>query len=271
MHDNIKSKNEINENFTEWKTMLKCVNPSYAAAAALCFHCLLQHFPHAHTLAGARTHTDAHVRNTFARGWHFFPFSSVDLLVSMVSRIAHRKNVRRSVFFGCGKPGGIYAWVEIDFISRIAAIRRICRSTCQQNLHFCHRSVCAGVCSLSQSLLWFTICILLLVRSLCCVRCCVESIFASFDDPHNGLDVLIFHRHFEQGHHFGRKFSHWKWCQSLISHLFDKRFEWHLPRKRIDDFSTELTASKLFCISTKFCFRIWNELAKSSLSLSKFA
>lgn len=151
MHDNIKSKNEINENFTEWKTMLKCVNPSYAAAAALCFHCLLQHFPHAHTLAGARTHTDAHVRNTFARGWHFFPFSSVDLLVSMVSRIAHRKNVRRSVFFGCGKPGGIYAWVEIDFISRIAAIRRICRSTCQQNLHFCHRSVCAGVCSLSLS------------------------------------------------------------------------------------------------------------------------
>lgn len=47
-------------------------------------------------------------------------------------------------------------------------------------------------------------------------------------------------------------------------------FKLYLPRSFIDDLSTELTASKLFCISMKFCFRILYELAKSSFNLLKF-
>lgn len=101
-------------------------------------------------------------------------------------------------------------------------------------------------------------------------------IFAQFDYLHNRLYIFIFHRDLEQGHHFRSILSHWNERNHIDFNGFLSRLlhtcmthNDYSPRSRIDDFSTEFTASKFFCISTKFCCRIAYEPAMSSFNRFK--
>lgn len=244
-HDN-KIENKIStQNFIEWKTMWKCVNPSSAAV-----HLLLQHSERIHSWA--RTHA------THSCGWHFSPFSSANLLVSMVSRItiSHRKS-RRSVFRWWETRRLLYAH-ETDFQFSLRTIR--------MPQHVRAKFAFLRMCAYCRQWWLCSICIVAPLDLVCV-----------FDDAFNFHQFQWFAQ-WLQRFYFSPPLwtvaSFWlqifplKRKQLLMNSCVGQLID--LPRKRIDDFSTEFTASKLFCISMKFCFRIWYELAKSSLSLFKF-
>lgn len=107
-HDN-KIENKIStQNFIEWKTMWKCVNPSSV-------HLLLQHFE--------RTHSWARTHATHSRGWHFppFPAQTCSFRWYRASQSLIAKVVGQC-FVG-GRPGGFYTNIETDFPFSLRTIR----------------------------------------------------------------------------------------------------------------------------------------------------
>lgn len=182
--------------------MWKCVNLSSAAVNSL-----LQHFERTHSRGRAHTHTC----HSLSCGWHFSPFSSANLLVSMVSRNLYIRRSRRSVFRWWETRQLLYAhrnWFSIFTANDLDAAARagkIC--------------IFAIVCNVG------CVRFILLLFAVQCVYAFDSefSIFTSLDDSHNGLNVFIFHRHFEQWHHFGRMFSHWKGINCWIMHAIERK------------------------------------------------
>lgn len=93
-------------------------------------------------------------------------------------------------------------------------------------------------------------------------------IFSKFNDSHNRLDIFVFYRYLKKRHHLCCMLPNWKPQKpsSLKENKNENRLinKAILPRSRIDDFNTELTASRFFCISAKFCCRIRYDPAMSS-------
>lgn len=147
----------------------------------------------------SHTFSSAHTRHTFAR-MTFFPI--FQRKPARFDGIAHHNLTTAKVVGQCfdgGKPGGFYMHIEqpiFKFSLRTIRMPQHVRAKFAFFLRMCA----------------IVLAVLAVFDSDCCTSLCVvcsilNSVFTSFNDSHNGFNVFIFHRHFEQGHHFCCIFS----------------------------------------------------------------